>query len=51
MDDEDVADGTDEVTDVMALDLRFANVPIRLVYLRLLRNWSNSSWVMLATDY
>jgi hypothetical protein len=48
VDDEDVADGTDEVTDVMAVDLRFDNVPIRLMYLILLQNWSNSSWVMLS---
>jgi hypothetical protein len=36
MDDEDVADGAVWVTDVMFIGLRFANVPKRLVYLRLL---------------
>jgi hypothetical protein len=34
--DEDVADGTVWVTDVMVIGMRFANVPNRLVYLRLL---------------
>jgi hypothetical protein len=48
VDDEDVADETDGATDVMVVDLRFANVPNHLVYLRLLQNWSNSSWVMLS---
>jgi hypothetical protein len=36
LNDEDVTDGTDGATEVIAVDLRLANVPNHLVYLRLM---------------
>jgi hypothetical protein len=48
VDDEDVEDGADGLTDEMAIGGRFDNVTKCLVYLMLYWNWSKSSWVMLS---